>query len=94
MFKFDKYTLPYHITNMIFYAFTLAVIGFIYVYIFYPPLSDVATQEFFATFGLREFGGLFFFLLLIITPLLVLFGAVHHFYRIITYRKSSRTAAE
>ena len=43
MFKFDKYTLPYHITNLIFYVFTLAVIGFIYVYIFYPPLSDVAT---------------------------------------------------
>ena len=94
MFKFDKYTLPYHITNMIFYVFTLAVLGLIYVYVFYPPLSDVATQEFFANFGLREIGGLIFFLLLIITPLLVLFGAVHHFYRIITYKQSRRTAAE
>ena len=50
--------------------------------------------EFFATFGLREFGGLFFFLLLIITPLLVLYGAVHHLYKIVTYNRSGRTASE
>lgn len=94
MLKFDKNTIPYHITNLIFYIFTLAVIALIYVYAFYPPLSDIATQEFFAGFGFREFGGLLFFLLLIITPLLVLYGAVYHLFRIISYNKTNNAASQ
>ncbi|MFB9859524.1 hypothetical protein ACFPFV_03725 [Salinicoccus siamensis] len=94
MFKFDKYTMPYHITNMIFYILTLAVITLIYIFVFYPPLEDVATQEFFSNFGLREFGGTLFFLLLIITPLLVLYGAIYHLYKIITFNKSNKTVSE
>ncbi|MFC3420363.1 hypothetical protein ACFOLA_13370 [Salinicoccus hispanicus] len=94
MLKFDKNTMPYHITNLIFYIFTLAVIGLIYVYVFYPPLSDIATQDFFASFGLREFGGLLFFLLLIITPLLVLYGAIYHLFRIVTFNRTDRTVSQ
>ncbi|MCG1010262.1 hypothetical protein J4760_09530 [Salinicoccus sp. ID82-1] len=94
MLKFDKNTIPYHITNLVFYIFTLVVIGLIYVYAFYPPLSDIATQDFFASFGLRESGGLLFFLLLIITPLLVLYGAIYHLFRIITFNKTNRTVSQ
>ncbi|TVT26684.1 hypothetical protein FO441_11795 [Salinicoccus cyprini] len=94
MLKFDKNTIPYHITNLVFYIFTLVVIGLIYVYVFYPPLSDIATQDFFASFGLRESGGLLFFLLLLITPLLVLYGAIYHLFRIITFNKTNRTVSQ
>ncbi|GAB3066399.1 hypothetical protein ACFOU0_13060 [Salinicoccus sesuvii] len=94
MLKFDKNTIPYHITNLIFYIFTLAVIALIYVYVFYPPLADVATQEFFEGFGLREFGGLLFFLLLIITPLLVLYGAIYHLFRLINFNRTEGTTSQ
>lgn len=92
MFKFDKYTRAYHISNMVFYLFTLVVIALIYVYAFYPPIAEVASGDFFATFGLREFGGILFFLLLIIVPLLVLFGAVYHLYKTMTFGKQAQTA--
>lgn len=92
MFKFDKYTRPYHISNMIFYILTLVVIGLIYVYAFYPPIAEVTSGDFFATFGLREFGGTLFFLLLILVPLMVLFGAVYHLYKTVTFGQQRETA--
>ncbi|KKK34554.1 MULTISPECIES: hypothetical protein [Salinicoccus] len=92
MFKFDKYTRAYHISNMIFYLFTLVVIGLIYVYGFYPPIAEVTSGDFFATFGLREFGGSLFFLVLIIVPLMVLFGAAYHLYKAAAFGKHPETA--
>lgn len=87
MFKFDKFTAPYYISNAVFYIFTLAVLAFIYYYIFWPPISELTTEDFFANFGLREFGGSLFFLVMIIVPLLVLFGAVYHLYKLATVKK-------
>ncbi|WP_411843426.1 hypothetical protein [Salinicoccus sp. HZC-1] len=92
MFKFDKYTRPYHVSNMIFYVLTLAVIGLIYIYGFYPPIAEVTSGDFFATFGLRKFGGSLFFLVLIIVPLVVLFGAIYHLYKLVTFGKQRETA--
>ena len=89
MFKFDKFTRPYYISNAVFYIFTTAVLALIYYYIFWPPISEVTTEDFFANFGLREFGGTLFFLVLIIVPLLVIFGAVYHLYKAITVKKDT-----
>lgn len=83
MFKFDKNTVPYHISNMVFYLFTLAVVGLIYFYAFLPPILEVTTSEFFASFGVDEFIGTLFFLILIIVPILLIFGAVYHLIKII-----------
>ncbi|WP_020006981.1 hypothetical protein [Salinicoccus albus] len=94
MFKFDKYTRPYHISNFIFYTFMLAVIALIYVYVFYPPIAEVTTSEFFASFGLRQFGGSLFFVILAVVPLMVLFGAVFHLYKLVTFKKHSATAED
>lgn len=94
MFKFDKDTIPYHISNLVFYVFTLAVLGFIYYYAFLPPILEVTGEEFFANFGLGEAVGILFFLIVIIIPLMVLFGAIYHSYKIITFNKSRKTAAE
>lgn len=84
MFKFDKFTTPYYISNALFYIFTLAVLAVIYVYIFWPPISEVTTDDFLANFGMREFAGTLFFLVLIIVPLLVLYGAVYHLFKALT----------
>lgn len=78
MFKFDKFTRPYYISNFIFYLFTLVVLALIYYYVFWPPISEVTTEDFFANYGLREFGGTLFFLVLIIVPLLVIAGMIYH----------------
>ncbi|HIW13275.1 MAG TPA: hypothetical protein H9891_09015 [Candidatus Salinicoccus stercoripullorum] len=94
MFKFDKYTRAYHISNMIFYLFTLVVIALIYVYGFYPPIAEVTSGDFFATYGLREFGGTLFFLILIIVPLMVMFGAAYHLYKAATFGKQPKTAED
>ncbi|MGO1922291.1 MAG: hypothetical protein ACTH14_00525 [Jeotgalicoccus sp.] len=83
MFKFDKNTVPYHISNMIFYVVTLAVVGLIYYFAFLPPLLEVTTDDFFASFGLGEFIGLLFFLILIIVPILLIVGAVYHLIKIV-----------
>lgn len=83
MFKFDKNTVPYHISNMVFYLFTLAVVGLIYFYAFLPPILEVTTSEFFASFGVGEFIGTLFFLILIIVPILLIIGAVYHLIKII-----------
>lgn len=87
MFKFDKFTAPYYISNAVFYIFTLAVLALIYYYIFWPPISELTTTDFFANFGMREFGGSLFFAVLIIVPLLVLFGAIYHLYKLATIKK-------
>ncbi|MCD2138954.1 hypothetical protein [Salinicoccus halitifaciens] len=94
MFKFDKGTVPYHISNLVFYVFTLAVLGLIYYYAFLPPILEVTTAEFFANFGIGEAVGAFFFLIVILIPLLVLFGAVYHLYKLITHGRDRKTAAE
>lgn len=94
MFKFDKYTRAYHISNFIFYVFTLAVITLIYIYVFYPPIAEVTTTEFFASFGLRQFGGSLFFIILAVVPLMVLFGAVYHLYKFVTFKKQPQTAED
>lgn len=83
MFKFDKNTVPYHISNMVFYLVTLAVVGLIYFYAFLPPILEVTTSEFFASFGVGEFIGTLFFLILIIVPILLIIGAVYHLIKII-----------
>lgn len=83
MFKFDKNTVPYHISNMVFYLVTLAVVGLIYFYAFLPPILEVTTSEFFASFGVGEFIGTLFFLILIIVPTLLIIGAVYHLIKII-----------
>lgn len=83
MFKFDKNTVPYHISNMVFYLVTLAVVGLIYFYAFLPPILEVTTSEFFASFGVGEFIGMLFFLILIIVPILLIIGAVYHLIKII-----------
>ena len=93
MFKFDKDTMPYHITNLVFYLFTLAVLGFIYYYAFLPPILEVTTADFFANFGVGEAVGVFFFLIVILIPLMVLYGAIYHLYRIITFNRRRDTAA-
>lgn len=92
MFKFDKYTRAYHISNMIFYLFTLVVIGLIYVYGFYPPIAEVTSGDFFSSVGLRKLGGMLFFLVLIIVPLMVVYGAVYHLYKAITFGRGTETA--
>ena len=94
MFKFDRDTIPYHISNLIFYLFSLAFLGFLFYFAFLPPLVEVTTGEMFANFGLGEAGGVLFFLVVVSIPLLVLYGAVYHLYKLITYNKSSKTAAE
>ncbi len=94
MFKFDRDTMPYHISNLVFYLFTLAVLGLIYYYAFLPPILEVTTADFFANFGIGEAVGVFFFLIVIIIPLMVLFGAVYHLYKIITFNKNRNTATE
>lgn len=83
MFKFDKNTVPYHISNMVFYLVTFAVVGLIYFYAFLPPILEVTTSEFFASFGVGEFIGTLFFLILIIVPILLIIGAVYHLIKII-----------
>lgn len=83
MFKFDRNTVPYHISNMVFYLVTLAVVGLIYFYAFLPPILEVTTSEFFASFGVGEFIGTLFFLILIIVPILLIIGAVYHLIKII-----------
>ncbi|CAM4315093.1 hypothetical protein [Jeotgalicoccus halotolerans] len=83
MFKFDKNTVPYHISNMIFYVVTLAVVGLIYYFAFLPPLLEVTTSEFFSSFGFDEFIGSLFFLILIIVPFLLIAGAVYHLIKLI-----------
>ncbi len=87
MFKFDKFTAPYYISNAVFYIFTLAVLAFIYYYIFWPPISELSTEDFFENFGLRELGGTLFFSVIIIVPFLVLYGAVYHLYKLATVKK-------
>lgn len=94
MFKFDRDTIPYHISNLIFYLFSLAFLGFLFYFAFLPPLVEVTTGEMFANFGLGEAVGVLFFLVVVSIPLLVLYGAVYHLYKLITYNKSSKTAAE
>ena len=88
MFKFDRNTVPYHITNMVFYLVTLAVVGLIYYFAFLPPIFEVATDEFFATFGIGEFVGALFFLILIIVPILLIIGAVYHLIKIVKPSKN------
>lgn len=88
MFKFDKNTVPYHITNMVFYLVTLAVVGLIYYFAFLPPIFEVATEEFFANFGIGEFVGVLFFLILIIVPVLLIIGAVYHLIKIVKPSKN------
>lgn len=83
MFKFDKNTVPYHISNLVFYVLTLVAVGLIYYFAFLPPLLEVTSDEFFANFGLRQAGGTAFFLVLIIVPILLLFGIVYHLFRLI-----------
>ncbi len=78
MFKFDRDTKPYHLTNLVFYLFTLVVIGAIYYFGFLPPLLDAVDEGFFTNFGLRELGGTLFFLILVIVPLALIFGIIHH----------------
>ena len=88
MFKFDRNTVPYHITNMVFYLVTLAVVGLIYYFAFLPPIFEVATEEFFANFGIGEFVGVLFFLILIIVPVLLIIGAVYHLIKIVKPSKN------
>ncbi|GGE18486.1 hypothetical protein GCM10007275_12120 [Jeotgalicoccus coquinae] len=88
MFKFDKNTVPYHISNMIFYVVTLAVVGLIYYFAFLPPLLEVTTDEFFANFGLGEFIGALFFLILIAMPILLIIGIVYHLIKLIKPNKN------
>lgn len=83
MFKFDKNTVPYHISNMVFYLVTLVVIGLIYFYAFLPPLLEVTTSEFFSSFGFGEFIGSMFFLILIIVPILLIIGMIYHLIKIV-----------
>ena len=94
MFKFDRDTIPYHISNMVFYLFTLAFLGFLFYFAFLPPLVEGNTGEMFANIGFGEIVGILFFLVVVSIPLLVLYGAVYHAYKLITYNKSSKTAAE
>ena len=88
MFKFDKNTVPYHISNMIFYVVTLAVVGLIYYFAFLPPLLEVTTSEFFSAFGFGEFIGSLFFLILIIVPILLVIGIVFHLLKLIKPNKN------
>jgi uncharacterized BrkB/YihY/UPF0761 family membrane protein len=90
MFKFDKNTIPYHISNFVFYVFTAIVIALIFIYGFLPPILEVATPETFANLGLREFGGLLFFVITAVVPLMVVYGAVFHLYKIITFNKQKQ----
>lgn len=83
MFKFDKNTVPFHVTNLVFYVVTLIAIGLIYYFAFLPPLLEVTTADFFANFGMREIGGSFFFLILLIVPILLILGAAYHLFRLI-----------
>lgn len=92
MFKFDKNTLPYHISSFIFYVLTTTVIAFIFVYGFMPPILEVATAEMFANIGIRELGGLLFFVITAAVPLLVIYGAIYHLYKIITFNKEKEVA--
>src|SRR5699024_6561886 len=108
MFKFDKDTIPYHISNLVFYLFllvffcflyffylfALVFLGFLYCFVFLPPMVEGKTGGMFANLGFGEIVGIFFFLVVISIPLLVLYGAVYHVYKLITYNKSSKTAAE
>jgi fumarate reductase subunit D len=88
MFKFDKNTVPYHISNMIFYVVTLAVVGLIYYFAFLPPLLEVTTDDFFATFGVGEFVGALFFLILIVVPILLIIGIVYHLMKLVKPNKN------
>lgn len=94
MFKFDRDTIPYHISNLIFYLFSLVFLGFLFYFAFLPPLVEVTTGEMFANFGFGEAVGVLFFLVVVSIPLLVLYGAVYHLYKLITHNKSSKTATE
>lgn len=78
MFKYDKDTKPYHLTNLVFYIFTLVVVAAIYYFGFLPPLLDATSGEFFSNFGIREIGGSIFFLILILVPLALVFGIFYH----------------
>lgn len=89
MFKYDKNTIPYHISNFVFYLFTIMVIALIFYYAFIPPLVDVTTADFFASLGVREIGGIFFFLIVLLVPLSVIYGAVYHLYKLITFNRQS-----
>lgn len=92
MFKFDRDTIPYHISNLIFYLFSLVVLGFLFYFAFLPPLLDATNL--FANFGIGEAIGMFFFLIVVIIPLLVLYGAAYHLYKLITFNKNNKTATE
>ncbi|MFD2830335.1 hypothetical protein [Corticicoccus populi] len=93
MFKFDKNTIPYHISNLVFYVFTTVVIALIFAYGFLPPILEVASGEgFFSGIGVREVGGLLFFVITAAVPLLVIFGAVYHLYKLITFNKNKEAA--
>ncbi|CAD2070520.1 hypothetical protein [Phocicoccus pinnipedialis] len=78
MFKFDRDTKPYHLTNLVFYLFTLVVLCAIYYFGFLPPLLDAVDEGFFTNFGLRELGGSLFFLILVIVPLALIAGIIYH----------------
>lgn len=88
MFKFDRNTVPYHISNLVFYLVTLAAILAVYYFAFLPPLLEVTTADFFATFGLAEFVGSLFFLILILIPLALLAGAAFHLIRLVKNDKN------
>lgn len=92
MFKFDKNTVPYHISNMVFYLVTLAAVGLIYYFAFLPPLLEVTTSDFFSSFGFGEFIGTLFFLILIIVPILLIIGAVYHLIKLV--KPSGNVSAE
>lgn len=83
MFKFDKNTVPYHISNLVFYLVTLAVVALVYYFAFLPPLLEVTTADFFANFGIGEFIGSLFFLVLIIMPVALIAGAVYHLIKLV-----------
>lgn len=90
MFKFDKNTIPYHISNFVFYVFTIIVIALIFMYGFLPPILEA--DSFFSSIGVREFGGLLFFIITAATPLLVVYGAGYHLYKIVTFNKNKEVA--
>lgn len=94
MFKFDRDTIPYHISNMVFYVLTLVFLGFLFYFAFLPPILEVTTAELFANFGIGEAVGLLFFLIVVLIPLLVLYGAIYHLYKLVTYNKHSTTVTE
>lgn len=88
MLRFDRNTVPYHITNLVFYLVTLVVVALVYYYAFLPPLLEVTTANFFATFGIGEFIGTLFFFVLIIVPFAIVGGAVYHLIKLVKNGKN------